>query len=202
MFCQSHYSMALFLHLFDVSTRETVTYIRTEPIKPLTSDVYLGLTRRTSTFLALIGQVCDMVEAIASALRANHIRVPIAKFMTERNQAIHAARIPMGMNYAGLYFARIALKDNVPGYRNRIAWGAVDAREYKYAEDWFEETRRDLIRTIADGVLPIVKQNCQKEFTSPKTTTSSFDLFTSTSRESSTYYAPISGAMSPPSTFA
>ncbi len=198
MFCQSHYSMALFLYIFDSSTKEALVYLRSNQDKPLTSDVYIRLTQSTSTFLALIGQVCDMIEAIACALKANYIRDPIAKFLTERNQAIHAARIPMGMNYAGVYFANIALREDEPGYRNRIAWSSVDPTGYRFAEDWFEQTRRDLIGKVALEVLPSVQQNCKKLFTTPKNTRPSFTSLPPATGAPAMFQAPVSGALIPP----
>jgi hypothetical protein len=195
MFCQSHYSTALFLYIFDTSTKDSLEYIRSHQSKPLDANVYISLTQRTSTFLALMGQICDMVAAIATALGANHIYEPIAKFMKERNQAIHAARIPMGMNYAGVYFAPIALHDSEPGYRNRIAWSEVEQGKYKYAEDWFEETRSGLISKIANEVLPHVKANCHKIFIKSQTGIRQPESYRSANHAHSTLNTPISGAM-------
>jgi hypothetical protein len=165
MFCQSHYSMALFLFLFDRSTQESIAYLKEIPTnRPITSAHYLKLTQNTSTFLALLGQVCDMVEAIAAAVGADYIRDPIRNLMLERNQSIHGARIPLGMNYAGVYFAKIALRDGEPGYQNRLAWASVPPTEFRYIEDWFEDSRRRLIGATAREVLPAIQSNARRQF--------------------------------------
>lgn len=196
MFRQCHYSMALFLKVFDASTTESLSYLQRQQT-PLTAEAYLDMTQRTSTFLALMGQVCDMVEAIANALKASSIFEPVAPFMKERNQSIHAARIPMGIDYVGIFYAAIAKSEAEPGYRNRIAWEKVEVQESKYAEDWFDQTRQKLIETIAAVVLPLVFQNCKRMFNVPLPQPQKASQPASSNVSA---FTPISGAMSQPKT--
>jgi hypothetical protein len=104
----------------------------------------------------------------------------------------------MGMNYAGVYFAPIALHDSEPGYRNRIAWSAVEQGKYRYAEDWFEETRKGLISKIAIEVLPHVQTNCRKTFIKSQTGIRQPESYTSANHAHLTLNTPISGAMDYP----
>src|SRR5580658_3850446 len=69
----------------------------------------------------------------------------------------------MGMNYEGVYFAKIA-NDREPGYRNRIAWSSVDEGQSRYMKDWFSETRERLVAVIPRQVLPAIQQNARKQF--------------------------------------
>jgi len=206
MFCQAHYSMALFLCLFDRSTDEALKSVALIPEgKPLTAAAYLKLTQDTSTFLALMGQVCDMVEIVGETLRANYIYEPIAKFMAERNNSIHGARLPMGTNYLGLYVAKIATREKQPGYNNDKLWEEVNSQEYHYIVDWYGDTKRSLIDVLANQVYPAIAANAKKEFCRVEDLTRPGELekgrITFTSNPYHTTTPAISGSMNPPSTY-
>lgn len=166
MFCQAHYSLGLFTHLLVNSAKRAIAQLH-ESVKSKTTrtcESYLRDTENITLFLALLGQSCDMVEEIARSLGDNAIAKSVSQFMKERNNAIHAARIPMAEDYAGIKIAIISRHENEPGYRNRIPWDAVNGDDFQYLEQWIEETSSDFLAVLKDPVYPMIGKAASKRF--------------------------------------
>lgn len=167
MFCQAHYSMALFANrLFDVADRGAAAVRKAKADGTSDScDVYLQTTENITLFLALLGQVCDMVEEIARSLNDNEIATKVNGFMRERNNAIHAARVPMSEDYVGVKIAVIEHNmETAGGYKNRLPWDAVDVTKFQHLAEWFEETRDQLFEVLRTPVYPMVEKAAQRRF--------------------------------------
>jgi hypothetical protein len=165
-FCQSHYSLALYARLiFDV-TDEALDRIRanTSPESRKSCDEYLKNSRTITLFLALLGQICDMVEAIAASLKDNEIAEKISAFAKERNNAIHGARIPMSGDHVGLKIAVIARSEDAPGFSNDRLWESVSVHDFHYFEDWLEQTREKLFTILRTPIFPMIRKAATKRF--------------------------------------
>ena len=192
--------MALYLRVLQGVTEEAVQYVEKITERGITITQYEELTKHTSTFLALVGQVCDMVEAIAAALGKDYICKSTNTFLKERNNLIHAARIPMGIDYAGVYVAIIALSDDVPGYRNRVEWSSVKPEQYRYMSDWFRDTTQGLFDAINRQVHPAIKAEASAKFTMTKARPVQIpetQRMVGSDGPLTTFTCPISGAMNP-----
>jgi len=167
-FCQHHYSMALFAYLLDRHTKESVRLMQQDADSSagLTAERYLRDTQNLTTFVALLGQVCDMVESMAakSALHENSIAKTIQDFMKQRNNAIHGARIPMAWDYVGVSIARIAQQGNASGWHKEALWSDMERKDFVYLHEWMEETNRGLLETLNTRTLPAVWGTAKKLF--------------------------------------
>ena len=122
-------------------------------------------TENITLFLAYMGQICDMVEEIARSLKAKDIAKQVGDFMKERNNAIHAARIPMGEDHRGVKIAAIAPNDEACGeYRNRIPWDTVDVLKFKPLAEWMATTRDRLFEVLNRPVYPMILKAVRDRF--------------------------------------
>jgi hypothetical protein len=166
MFCQAHYSLGLFTHLLVNSAKRAIAQLHesVESKTTRTCESYLRDTENITLFLALLGQSCDMVEEIARSLGDNAIAKSVSQFMKERNNAIHAARIPMAADYVGIKIAIISHNENEPGYRNRIPWDAVNIDDFQYLEEWIETTSSNFLATLKNPVYPMIRKAATNRF--------------------------------------
>ncbi len=155
-----------------IPVRDALAQAIATPIDPAAPVAKLKAGRRTRRLgrrrrkrsLALLGQSCDMVEEIARSLDDNAIAKSVSQFIKERNNAIHAARIPMAEDYAGIKIAIISHNDNEPGYRNRIPWDSVHGDNFQYLEQWIEDTSRDFLAVLKNPVYPMINKAASKRF--------------------------------------
>lgn len=166
LFCQSHYSLALFTYLLDQHTDQAIQEMRKSVDEGThrSVDAYFRDTQNFTLFIAFLGQVCDMVETIAAALNRNEIAKLVVSFAKERNNAIHAARIPVAWDYAGVKIAKIAGLDPKDGkWKEGVPWESLKPDDFHYLEDWMNSTRRELITllnyTISEMIWGASKDN-------------------------------------------
>lgn len=180
MFCQCHYSLGVFARLLFETKEQALKQIRAPRDKAHPrSEVYLEETRAITLYLALLGQVCDMIEAIGGAIRNNDLAEKMRDFASERNRAIHAARIPMQEDYAGPKIAIIAKTVAEQGYNEDRVWQSVDVTAFVYLDDWFSKTTTDLFDLVCLTVAPIIRKSAGTRFggrTVPEQTDSTLEF--------------------------
>jgi len=105
-----------------------------------------------------------MVEAIAVSLKQKEIAGKITEFSKERNNAIHAARVPMAEDYAGPKIAIIAHDQDSPGFENRRPWDSLSPHDFQYFEDWLSLTRNKLFSTLRSPIYPMIEKGAIARF--------------------------------------
>lgn len=166
-FYQSHYSMAVYAFLLDDLTNRAIDQLHMDEATG-TSNTPAALARNLGTFtqfVALLGQVCDMVEQISEALGDREIAAQVTHFAKERSNAIHAACIPMAHDYAGVIIPAIATRRGSIGeWREDERWDFVDHTKRQYLEDWFRNTREGLLGTLRNPVEAMIRKAAERHF--------------------------------------
>lgn len=159
IFRQCHYSLALYTYLFEQHAIRSLARLRgsIDARQHQTLDAYLSYTEDFTLYIALLGQVCDMVQQIGPPLNRRQIGDQAASFMEQRNNAIHTARIPMGWDYRGVKIAKIAGTGSDGGvWAKFVAWDAMGVDDYQYLEVWMQKTRDQLLDTFFHTISPMI----------------------------------------------
>lgn len=166
LFYQSHYSLAVYSYLFDQHTTEALASLQASVQSRSHRNVVTHLRdmKDLTTYVALLGQACDMVETIAKALKDQEIADKIQPIFSQRNNSIHAARIPVRYDPYGVLIPPISRRDNDGGWEKFRLWGAVETAEFNYLEDWMSSLRNEYFATLANPLSPMIAKAAEKRF--------------------------------------
>jgi hypothetical protein len=166
-FYQSHYSMAVYAFLLDELTNRAIDQLHADEMAGA-SNTPAALTQNLGNFtqfVALVGQVCDMVEQVAEAVDNGAIAAEVNEFAKTRSNAIHSACIPMSHDYVGVKIPAIATRRGVVGEWSEDArWDFVDPNKLQYLEDWFRDTRDGLLATLKHPVQAMIRKAAERRF--------------------------------------
>lgn len=166
-FYQSHYSMAVYAFLLDDLANRAIDQLHADEATGA-SNTPAAMTRNLGNltqFVALLGQVCDMVEQISEALNDREIADHVTRFASERSNAIHGACIPMAHDHSGVRIPTIANHRGAVGeWWEDMRWDFVDRKKQQYLEYWFRDTRNGLLATLKHPVHALIRKAAERCF--------------------------------------
>lgn len=166
LFYQSHYSLAVYSYLFDQHANDALASLRASIEEGTHRHVatHLRDMKHLTTYVALLGQACDMVETIAKALKDPQIADKIQPIFSQRNNSIHAARIPVRYDPYGVLIPPISRREKDGGWEKFKTWSAVERAEFNYLEKWMSDLRAEFFETMANPLSPMIAKAAEKRF--------------------------------------